>query len=455
MNSTAYIIYTIFLFFGMFSFAGAVLLLAQFKNERPEYVTAWIVGSLLLGVATVLLAMKDFIPEFYSYRLGNGVNAAGSVYFLYSCLSLLGKKLHFKVIALQAILVTIIFTMILEVVGQLIDIRYRPAVVALNAFLFNFFTTIVIFKYNQLRKVPFSFVLGMTSTLISTIWFLRFNFVMFFGVGYAFDGGSLNLITFTLLLVLSIARFMLFIAMVTSIEWGKKEDLITENYLMKIELAQKKVNQTETQYLETLNALAKARDDETGNHIIRTQHYVRLLCERLRLSLHYLNQINDEYIDLLFQAAPLHDIGKIGIPDQILLKKGPLTDNEWTVMKTHTLIGEAVLSSTELHKTEQSSVISKAIKIAGGHHEKWDGTGYPRGLAGQNIPLEARIMSLADMYDALVNKRVYKKAWSHEDAVKEIISKSGNQFDPLIVEAFVAEQANFNAIAIEFREEST
>jgi HD-GYP domain-containing protein (c-di-GMP phosphodiesterase class II) len=105
-----------------------------------------------------------------------------------------------------------------------------------------------------------------------------------------------------------------------------------------------------------------------------------------------------------------------------------------------------------LTNIEELSVISSAKKIAGGHHEKWDGTGYPRGLAGQSIPLEARIMSLADMYDALVNERPYKKAWSHESAVKEIISKSGNQFDPLIVEAFVAEQDTFHSIAIEFQE---
>ena len=452
MNSSALIIFTIFLFFGLFSLAGATLLLAQFKKKSPEYVKAWIIGATLFGISTILVSMKELIPEFFSYKLGNGINVAANLYITYSCLFLLGKKTSFKRIALQAILVTAIFMIALVLVGDFLSVRYQPAIVAISSFIFNALSAIFVYRFNQKRKVSFSFALGITFALIAVIWLIRLIGILFFGVGFAIEGGVINLVTFSLLLLLSIARFMFFAAMVTAIEWDKNEDLITENYLIKIELAEKRVSQTEFQYLETLNALAKARDDETGNHIIRTQHYVRLLCERLRLNGHYLDQINDEYIDLLFQATPLHDIGKIGIPDHILLKKGSLTEEEWTVMKTHTLIGEAVLSSADLHKSEQSSVISKAIKIAGGHHEKWDGTGYPRNLVGTNIPLEARIMSVADMYDALVNKRVYKEAWTHEEATNEVMSKSGTQFDPLIVEAFFAEQENFKAIALEFRE---
>ncbi|WP_216153143.1 HD-GYP domain-containing protein [Polynucleobacter sp. JS-Safj-400b-B2] len=179
----------------------------------------------------------------------------------------------------------------------------------------------------------------------------------------------------------------------------EKSEVMMENNEIKVELAYKKAEKAELRLLASLNALAKARDNETGNHIIRTQSYVKALALRLRMDGHYTESLSDEFIELLFKAAPLHDIGKIGIPDYILLKKGPLTDQEWEIMKTHALIGESVLSASEVDDSEHG-VVEKAIKIAGGHHEKWDGTGYPRGLVGEAIPLSARIMALADMYDA-------------------------------------------------------
>jgi response regulator RpfG family c-di-GMP phosphodiesterase len=230
-----------------------------------------------------------------------------------------------------------------------------------------------------------------------------------------------------------------------SFQEGEKAKRASElvDTIMKLESANIKAEQSELQLFSSLNALAKVRDNETWNHIIRTQHYVNLLALRLHSEGHYIDILSDQGITSLVKAAPLHDIGKVGIPDSILLKSGPLTDEEWTIMKTHTLIGESVLGFTP---DAISGVVAKAIKIAGGHHEKWDGTGYPRGLAGEAIPLEARIMSLADVYDALVSKRVYKKAWSHEEAVQEIISKRGIAFDPLIVDAFIAEQDTFREI---------
>lgn len=208
----------------------------------------------------------------------------------------------------------------------------------------------------------------------------------------------------------------------------------------------------EKQMLMTLNSLALARDNETGNHIIRTQNYVRNLALRLRKMGHYAKELDDQSIDTLFKAAPLHDIGKVGIPDNILKKMGRLNDEEWQVMKSHASIGEAVLSSADVQFSDNQGVIQKAIQIAGGHHEKWDGTGYPRGLKGIEIPLSARIMALADVYDALVSERVYKSGWSHEDAVKEIVSKRGIHFDPLVVDALIAEQSNFQEIVNKYRD---
>jgi response regulator RpfG family c-di-GMP phosphodiesterase len=224
--------------------------------------------------------------------------------------------------------------------------------------------------------------------------------------------------------------------------WQKSEKLALEN---------------ENKMINTLNSLALARDNETGNHIIRTQQYVKLLAIRLRKMGHYTDLITDEFINLLFKAAPLHDLGKVGIPDKILLKPDKLTPKEWEVMKTHTLIGESVLNTAgvtvEINENkEYEDVISKAIKIAGGHHEKWDGSGYPRALVKDQIPLEARIMSLADMYDALVSKRSYKEAWTHEDAVNEILYKKGTHFDPLVVDAFLLEASQFGKIAEDLKD---
>lgn len=233
---------------------------------------------------------------------------------------------------------------------------------------------------------------------------------------------------------------------------AESAQMMQENNSMKLDLAQKKAEQSEFQLLASLNALAKARDNETGNHIIRTQNYVKVLALRLRHDGHYTESLSDQSIDSLFKAAPLHDIGKIGIPDHILLKKGSLTSEEWEIMKTHSLIGESVLITSEVDLEADHDVITTAIKIAGSHHEKWDGGGYPRGLVGEAIPLAARIMSLADMYDALVNERVYKKAWTHEEAVQEILSKRNTQFDPFIVDAFIAEQSTFQEIAIKYRD---
>jgi len=213
-----------------------------------------------------------------------------------------------------------------------------------------------------------------------------------------------------------------------------------------------KAKTIENQMLGSLNALALARDNETGNHIIRTQNYVKMLALRLRKMGHYKNELSDEEIELLFKAAPLHDIGKVGIPDHILLKNGGLNDEEWQIMRTHASIGETILSSAEQEFQGDENVIRTAFKIAGGHHEKWDGTGYPRNLSGQDIPLSARIMALADVYDALVSKRVYKKNWSHQDAIKEIVSKKGEHFDPLVVDAFILEEDQFLAISRQYKD---
>ena len=199
--------------------------------------------------------------------------------------------------------------------------------------------------------------------------------------------------------------------------------------------------------LNSLNALSMVRDVETGNHILRTKNYVRALAQRLRASGVYCDELTEKTIEDLVKAAPLHDIGKVGIPDTILRKPGPLTDEEWEIMKTHAVLGQDVLDAAKLKDAKHTHVLDAAIKIAGCHHENWDGSGYPKGLKGSEIPLAAQLMSLADTYDALVSERVYKKKWSHDEACQEIGRLKGKRFNPLLVEAFLQEKDNFLKIS--------
>lgn len=199
-----------------------------------------------------------------------------------------------------------------------------------------------------------------------------------------------------------------------------------------------------------LNALIKLsmyRDDETGQHILRTQLYIRLLAEALRAGGHYQDQLSDDRIELMVKAAPMHDLGKIGISDHILKKPGRHTPEESQLMRTHAQIGEATLMTVAQGSHDQNALLLVAARIAGGHHENWDGTGYPRGIVGQDIPLEARLMSLADVYDALTTDRIYKPAWTHDDAVQEILRLRGVKFDPAVVDVFQDNQQQFKAIA--------
>ncbi len=197
-------------------------------------------------------------------------------------------------------------------------------------------------------------------------------------------------------------------------------------------------------------SLAETRDNETGNHIRRTQSYLRLLARHLQSNPHYAAELTDENIDLMYKSAPLHDIGKVGIPDRILLKPGKLTPAEFEVMKTHTTLGREAISRAEALFGVSARFLRFAKEIAYSHQEKWDGSGYPLGLSGERIPLSARLMAVADVYDALISKRVYKAAVSHLDAVEALRAGSGTHFDPNIIEAFLALQDEFRNIAQRF-----
>lgn len=184
-------------------------------------------------------------------------------------------------------------------------------------------------------------------------------------------------------------------------------------------------------------SLAETRDNETGNHIRRTQFYVQELALKLQHHPRFKDYLTDERIQLLTKSAPLHDIGKIGIPDHILLKPGKFTPEEFEIMKRHTIIGRDAILAAESRLGIVDSFLRLAKEIAYSHQEKWDGSGYPEGLAGDSIPVSARLMAVADVFDALISRRVYKPPFSLEKSLSIIKEGSGQHFDPDMAEAFL------------------
>lgn len=197
-------------------------------------------------------------------------------------------------------------------------------------------------------------------------------------------------------------------------------------------------------------SLAETRDNDTGNHIRRTQYYVKLLAEALCDHERFRRFLDAHTIDMLFKSAPLHDIGKVGIPDRILLKPGRFEPHEFEIMKTHCKLGRDAIQHAEEQLGMQVEFLKYAKEIAYGHQEKWDGTGYPEGLAGDDIPISARLMAVADVYDALISRRVYKEGMPHTRAVEIIREGRGTHFDPDVTDAFLALADEFEKIARQF-----
>jgi putative two-component system response regulator len=197
-------------------------------------------------------------------------------------------------------------------------------------------------------------------------------------------------------------------------------------------------------------SLAETRDNETGNHIRRTQFYVRSLATHLQNHPRFRSELDEGTIDLLFKSAPLHDIGKVGIPDRILLKPGRLTPEEFEIMKTHTTLGLDSIAQAEQRLGSSVAFLRCAKEIALSHQEKWDGSGYPERRRGDDIPLSARLMAVADVYDALISRRVYKPPFSQEKSIAILREGRGSHFDPDILDAFLARTDEFRAIAERF-----
>lgn len=202
-------------------------------------------------------------------------------------------------------------------------------------------------------------------------------------------------------------------------------------------------------------SLAETRDNDTGNHIRRTQFYVKALAEKLKDHPRFSHYLTPHNIDMLYKSAPLHDIGKVGIPDRILLKPGRFDPDEFEIMKTHSVLGRDAIEHAERSLGTRVEFLTTAKEIALYHHEKWDGTGYPHGLAGDAIPICARLMAVADVYDALICRRIYKEGMPHEKAVEIIRAENGTHFDPDIIDAFIDIQGQFRHIAMTYADSNS
>ena len=236
----------------------------------------------------------------------------------------------------------------------------------------------------------------------------------------------------------------------TQLQAKHSADLLkNQNIYLEREVARRMAENDLTQQvsIRALAHLAEIRDPETGNHILRTQAYVQHLARTLQRHPRFAATLSDQYIDLLGRSAPLHDIGKVGIPDHILLKPEKLTADEWAVMQTHTWLGSDAIERAEADIEMPLDFLSLAKEIARWHHEKWDGSGYPDGLSGDKIPLSARLMAMADVFDALISARVYKPPLPFDKAHTIIREGRGTHFDPDIVDVFLPDFAAYTAIA--------
>ncbi|WP_303777263.1 HD-GYP domain-containing protein [Sedimenticola selenatireducens] len=241
----------------------------------------------------------------------------------------------------------------------------------------------------------------------------------------------------------------------TQLELKLARDLLkNQNMSLEAEVKRrmKDILLTQDVTINALAELAETRDPETGYHIRRTQEYIRVLAKYLQKNPKFSDFLTDTNIDLLVKSAPLHDIGKVGIPDHILLKPGKLTDEEWVIMKTHTRLGGEAIQRALQRADRSIDFLNIAQEIALGHHEKWDGSGYPDGKKGDEIPIPARLMALADVFDALISRRVYKSPMPAKKARAIIIDDRGKHFDPDIVDAFTVSFESFIAIADKYKE---
>ncbi len=264
---------------------------------------------------------------------------------------------------------------------------------------------------------------------------------------HGFDLGAVDYITKPISPPIVLSRVRTHMILKSSADFLRDRSVFLEQEVTR---RTKEISELQDITVLTMASLAETRDNETGNHIRRTQYYVKLLAEALKNHPRFSAYLTEATIETLFKSAPLHDIGKVGIPDSILLKPGRFEPEEFEIMKTHTTLGRNSIESAEKRLGRTVPFLQCAKEIAYCHQEKWDGSGYPNGLSGEQIPISARLMAVADVYDALISRRVYKKPMPHEEAVALIVEGKGKHFDPDIIDAFLTIQEACNDIALHF-----
>ncbi|MCX5813798.1 MAG: two-component system response regulator [Proteobacteria bacterium] len=264
-----------------------------------------------------------------------------------------------------------------------------------------------------------------------------------------FELGAVDYITKPISPPIVMARVKTHLTLKTARDFLKDKNEYLEQ---EIKRRMKELTTAQDMTIVAMASLAETRDSDTGNHIRRTQNYVKLLAKKLQKHPRFSHFLTDENIELLYKSAPLHDIGKVGIPDRILLKPGRFTAEEFEIMKTHTVLGRHAIEESEKLLDEPNSFLGLASEIALYHQEKWDCSGYPEGIGGDEIPISARLMAIADVYDALICRRVYKEPMPHEKAVEIIKEGWGIHFDPDVTDAFVENAEEFRVVAEHFKD---
>lgn len=262
-----------------------------------------------------------------------------------------------------------------------------------------------------------------------------------------FDVGCVDYITKPISPPIVLARVATHLTLKAASDFLKDKNAYLES---EVERRTREVQVVQDVTIMAMASLAETRDNETGNHIRRTQNYVRALAKKLQTHPKFKDVLDDNTVEMLYKSAPLHDIGKVGIPDAILLKQGKLTPEEFAVMKTHTTLGRDTILVAEKLIDAPNTFLRLAREIAHFHQEKFDGSGYPEGRSGEQIPISARLMAIADVYDALISKRVYKPPFPHDESVTIIRQGKGLHFDPDMVDAFVEIADEFKKIAQRF-----
>jgi adenylate cyclase len=302
------------------------------------------------------------------------------------------------------------------------SLRYQPESMKNINFLLSIVVLIVLLFYMQRKK----------QIVLVSVFALSFLFYSIFSIFMLKN--SIYISSAYFLVPLGIGFFMI------------STILVMINYQEQKRFFQE-ISKAHSSTIDSMALVVESRDTETGAHIQRTKEYIRCLGEYLYDNDIYKDVLTPEFRLLVYKASPLHDIGKVAIPDNILKKPAKLTKEEFDLMKEHPRIGKEVLENASKDH-EDNEFLKIALRIAYSHHEKWDGSGYPNGLKGDNIPLEARMMALADVYDALISKRVYKKPISFEDSEQIVVDGSGTHFDPVLVDAFIELKDKFKEIAI-------